>query len=154
MAEAGDAGLRRARSSATWLSQALLKLTSRLLCGSLMCTALSSPSCGASRDRLSGWSGGIRRLTHDLAVLAGAKVVGSETVGGTLRNTLLPMDVAVADIVASDVAAWEQQERAAGYAEASTETWRSTRHLILGAPWRSGCVTPTRRRCARVCSTG
>ncbi|HET9518818.1 MAG TPA: LacI family transcriptional regulator, partial [Actinoplanes sp.] len=51
-----------------------------------------------------------------------------------IEEHLLPTfeDMAVADIVASDVAAWEKKERAAGYAEASIKTWRSTLHLILG----------------------
>jgi hypothetical protein len=37
----------------------------------------------------------------------------------------------VADILDVDVTAWERKERAAGYAESSIRTWRSTLHLIL-----------------------
>jgi integrase len=40
-------------------------------------------------------------------------------------------EVAVGDILRTDVAAWEKKERAAGYSEASIRTWRSTLHLIL-----------------------
>jgi integrase len=39
--------------------------------------------------------------------------------------------VAVADILPADVAAWEKRERAAGYAESSIKSWRSTLHLVL-----------------------
>lgn len=50
-----------------------------------------------------------------------------------IEEHLLPVfeDVAMADILMADVAAWEKRERAAGYAEASIKTWRSTLHLIL-----------------------
>jgi integrase len=50
-----------------------------------------------------------------------------------IEEHLLPTfeDVAVADILDSDVAAWEKSERAAGYAESSIKTWRGTLHLIL-----------------------
>ncbi len=50
-----------------------------------------------------------------------------------IEEHLLPTfeDVAVADIVPADVAAWEKQERAAGYAESSIKSWRSTLHLVL-----------------------
>jgi site-specific recombinase XerD len=40
--------------------------------------------------------------------------------------------MAVGDILASDIAAWEKKERAAGYAASSIKTWRATLHLILG----------------------
>jgi integrase len=50
-----------------------------------------------------------------------------------IEEHLLPTfeNVAVADVLASDVAAWEKAERAAGYAESSIKTWRGTLHLIL-----------------------
>jgi hypothetical protein len=38
---------------------------------------------------------------------------------------------AIADIGRTDIAVWEKQERANGYAEASIKTWRATLHLIL-----------------------
>ena len=50
-----------------------------------------------------------------------------------IEEHLLPAfgDFAVANIEASDIAAWEKRERAAGYAESSIRTWRATLHLIL-----------------------
>ena len=50
-----------------------------------------------------------------------------------IEEHLLPTfeDMAVADIMPSDVATWEKHERADGYAESSIKTWRGTLHLIL-----------------------
>jgi integrase len=50
-----------------------------------------------------------------------------------IEEHLLPTfeEMAVADIMPADVARWEKQERAAGYAESSIKTWRGTLHLIL-----------------------
>jgi hypothetical protein len=59
--------------------------------------------------------------------------------------------VAVADILASDVAAWEKRERAAGYAESSIRTWRGTLHLILADAVEEGLrdSNPAARRRGR-----
>src|SRR6266540_6926574 len=50
-----------------------------------------------------------------------------------IEEHLLPVfeSMAVADILAADITAWEKRERAAGYAESSIKTWRATLHLIL-----------------------
>ena len=50
-----------------------------------------------------------------------------------IEEHLLPHfgEMEIADIAESDIGAWEKRERAAGYAEASIKTWRSTLHLIL-----------------------
>ncbi|MFC0527249.1 LacI family DNA-binding transcriptional regulator [Phytohabitans kaempferiae] len=50
-----------------------------------------------------------------------------------IEEHLLPEfePVPVRDILDVDVIAWERKERAAGYAESSIRTWRSTLHLIL-----------------------
>lgn len=70
-----------------------------------------------------------------------------------IEEHLLPTfeGFAVADIRSSDVAAWEKSERAAGYAEASIKTWRSTLHLILGDAVEDGLreANPATRRRGR-----
>jgi integrase len=70
-----------------------------------------------------------------------------------IEEHLLPTfeDIAVADILASEVAAWEKAERAAGYAESSIKTWRGTLHLILGDAVEEGLreVNPATRRRGR-----
>jgi integrase len=50
-----------------------------------------------------------------------------------IEEHLLPTfeDAPVGDITATEVAAWEKKERAAGYAVTSIKTWRATLHLIL-----------------------
>lgn len=50
-----------------------------------------------------------------------------------IEEHLLPYfgEMAVGDVLPSNIAAWEKKERAAGYAEASIKTWRATLHLIL-----------------------
>ncbi|GAA1395473.1 LacI family DNA-binding transcriptional regulator [Catellatospora coxensis] len=50
-----------------------------------------------------------------------------------IEEHLMPTfeNVAIADIKAADVAAWEKAERARGYAPSSVKTWRATLHLIL-----------------------
>jgi hypothetical protein len=70
-----------------------------------------------------------------------------------IEEHLLPTfeDIAVADILSSEVAAWEKAERAAGYAESSIKTWRGTLHLILGDAVEEGLreVNPATRRRGR-----
>ncbi|WP_457029257.1 tyrosine-type recombinase/integrase [Kitasatospora sp. P5_F3] len=50
-----------------------------------------------------------------------------------IEEHLLPTfeDFAVADILSTDIAAWEKRERAVPYAASSVKTWRATLHLIL-----------------------
>ncbi len=70
-----------------------------------------------------------------------------------IEEHLLPTfeDSAVADIMMSDVNAWEKRERAAGYAESSIKTWRSTLHLILADAVEEGLrdANPAARRRGR-----
>src|SRR5215210_7617373 len=70
-----------------------------------------------------------------------------------IEEHLLPTfeDVAVGDILASDVAAWEKRERAAGYAESSIKTWRGTLHLVLADAVEEGLrdANPAARRRGR-----
>ncbi|MEH1055887.1 LacI family DNA-binding transcriptional regulator [Micromonospora sp. CPCC 206171] len=70
-----------------------------------------------------------------------------------IEEHLLPVfqHRAVADIVASDVAAWEKQERAAGYADSSVKTWRGTLHLVLADAVEEGLrdSNPAARRRGR-----
>ncbi len=70
-----------------------------------------------------------------------------------IEEHLLPafQDMAIADIMPTDVAMWEKRERAAGYAESSIKTWRSTLHLILGDAVEEGLrdVNPAARRRGR-----
>src|SRR5437016_4102852 len=57
-----------------------------------------------------------------------------------IEEHLLPAfeSMAIGDIQASDIAAWERRERAAGYAESSIRTWRATLHLILADAVEAG----------------
>ncbi|GAB7182180.1 LacI family DNA-binding transcriptional regulator [Kitasatospora sp. Ki12] len=50
-----------------------------------------------------------------------------------IEEHLLPAfeDFAIADILSTDIAAWEKRERAVPYAASSVKTWRATLHLIL-----------------------
>jgi integrase len=50
-----------------------------------------------------------------------------------IEEHLLPAfeHMPIADILPSDIAAWEKRERTANYAEESIKTWRSRLHLIL-----------------------
>ncbi|MEV0187483.1 LacI family DNA-binding transcriptional regulator [Kitasatospora purpeofusca] len=50
-----------------------------------------------------------------------------------IEEHLLPAfeDFAIADILKTDIAAWEKRERAVPYAASSVKTWRATLHLIL-----------------------
>ncbi|MEU1597250.1 LacI family DNA-binding transcriptional regulator [Streptomyces sp. NPDC005708] len=50
-----------------------------------------------------------------------------------IEEHLLPAfeDFAVADILTTDIAAWEKRERAVPYAASSVKTWRATLHSIL-----------------------
>ena len=70
-----------------------------------------------------------------------------------IEEHLLPVfqHRAVADIVASDVVAWEKQERAAGYADSSVKTWRATLHLVLADAVEEGLrdSNPAARRRGR-----
>ncbi|NJP34138.1 tyrosine-type recombinase/integrase [Micromonospora thermarum] len=70
-----------------------------------------------------------------------------------IEEHLLPAfeHAAIADITASDVAAWEKEERALGYAESSIKTWRATLHLILADAVEEGLrdSNPATRRRGR-----
>lgn len=70
-----------------------------------------------------------------------------------IEEHLLPafQDATIGGILPSDVAAWEKSERAAGYAESSIKTWRSTLHLILADAVGEGLieVNPATRRRGR-----
>jgi integrase len=57
----------------------------------------------------------------------------------------------IADLTATDVAAWEKEERALGYAESSIKTWRATLHLILADAVDEGLrdANPATRRRGR-----
>lgn len=70
-----------------------------------------------------------------------------------IEEHLLPAfgHMAIGDIVASDIAAWEKSERAAGYAESSIKTWRSTLHLLLADAMEDGLrdSNPAARRRGR-----
>ena len=70
-----------------------------------------------------------------------------------IEEHLLPAfeSAAVADISAADIAEWEAAERAAGYAQSSIRTWRSTLHLILADAVQSGLreANPASRRRGR-----
>jgi len=70
-----------------------------------------------------------------------------------IEEHLLPAfeSMAVAEILASDIAAWEKRERAAGYAESSIKTWRGTLHLILADAVEEGLrdSNPAARRRGR-----
>jgi integrase len=70
-----------------------------------------------------------------------------------IEEHLLPAfeDIAMADVLASDVTAWEKRERAAGYAESSIRTWRATLHLILADAVEEGLreSNPASRRRGR-----
>lgn len=50
-----------------------------------------------------------------------------------IEEHLLPAfeDFAIAEILSTDIAAWEKRERAVPYAASSVKTWRATLHLIL-----------------------
>jgi integrase len=75
-----------------------------------------------------------------------------------IEEHLLPAfeNSAVADIQPKDIGAWERHERAAGYAEASIKTWRSTLHLILADAVEEGLreTNPAARRRGRGRRTG
>ncbi|MEU8406910.1 LacI family DNA-binding transcriptional regulator [Micromonospora sp. NPDC048842] len=70
-----------------------------------------------------------------------------------IEEHLLPAfeHAAIADITATDVAAWEKRERALGYAESSIKTWRATLHLILADAVEEGLrdSNPATRRRGR-----
>jgi site-specific recombinase XerD len=70
-----------------------------------------------------------------------------------IEEHLLPTfeQMAVADILASHVTAWEKRERAAGYAESSIKTWRGTLHLVLADAVEDGLrvSNPAARRRGR-----
>jgi integrase len=70
-----------------------------------------------------------------------------------IEEHLLPAfdGMAVADVQASDIAAWEKRERATGYAESSIRTWRATLHLILADAVEEGLreSNPASRRRGR-----
>jgi integrase len=68
-----------------------------------------------------------------------------------IEEHLLPTfeDMAVADVLTSDVAAWEKRQRAAGYAESSISGRRKVLHLILADAVEDGLLESnpaTRRR--------
>jgi integrase len=70
-----------------------------------------------------------------------------------IEEHLLPAfeEMAVADILASDITGWEKRERAAGYAESSIRTWRGTLHLVLADAVEEGLreFNPASRRRGR-----
>jgi hypothetical protein len=70
-----------------------------------------------------------------------------------IEEHLLPAfeDQAVADILSTDVAAWEKRERAVPYAASSVKTWRATLHLILADAVEEGLrdANPATRRRGR-----
>jgi integrase len=59
--------------------------------------------------------------------------------------------VAMADVTKADIVRWEKRERAAGYAQDSIRTWRSTLHLILADAVEEGLreSNPASRRRGR-----
>jgi integrase len=59
-----------------------------------------------------------------------------------IENHLLPAfeDAALLSLTAEEVDLWEKKERAAGYAETSIKTWRSTLHLILSDAQAEGRI--------------
>src|SRR5690606_8393466 len=59
-----------------------------------------------------------------------------------IEEHLLPAfeDWSLAGIGRGDVEAWERKEKAAGYAVASVQTWRSTLHLILADAVDEGLI--------------
>lgn len=71
-----------------------------------------------------------------------------------IEGNLLPTfgDMAIADILASDVAAWEKQQRTAGYAESGIRGRRKVLHLILAdaVEERLRASNPATRRRGRV----
>src|SRR5262249_4577956 len=85
---------------------------------------------------------------------------GQDLAASTMQNYrrhieehLLPAfeSMAVGDIQAPDIAAWERREQAAGYAESSIRTWRATLHLILADAVEDGLreANPAARRRGR-----
>jgi integrase len=70
-----------------------------------------------------------------------------------IEEHLLPAfeELAVAEVQESDITAWEQRERATGYAESSIRTWRSTLHLVLADAVQDGLreSNPASRRRGR-----
>jgi integrase len=75
-----------------------------------------------------------------------------------IEDHLLPAfgEMPIADITATDIAAWEKQERAVGYAESSIRSWRSRLHLILADAVEEGIreSNPAARRRGRGRRTG
>jgi Phage integrase, N-terminal SAM-like domain len=75
-----------------------------------------------------------------------------------IEEHLLPYfgDMAVADILPSDIASWEKQQRAARYAESSIEGRRKVLHLILADAMDEGLreSNPATRRRGRGRRTG
>jgi integrase len=78
--------------------------------------------------------------THHLGEYASRWYEAQDLAASTLQNYrrhieehLLPTfeNMAIASISATDIAAWEKQERAVPYAASSIRTWRATLHLIL-----------------------
>ncbi len=57
--------------------------------------------------------------------------VANETQSILTTSVAAILKIADAEHLPTDIAAWEKGERAAGYAESSIKTWRSTLHLIL-----------------------
>lgn len=70
-----------------------------------------------------------------------------------IEEHLLPAfeDQAIADVLSTDVAAWEKRERAVPYAASSVKTWRATLHLILADAVEEGLrdANPATRRRGR-----
>jgi len=70
-----------------------------------------------------------------------------------IEEHLLPAfeDRPIADILTTDISAWEKRERAVLYAESSIRTWRATLHLILADAVEEGIrsTNPAARRRGR-----
>ncbi len=79
-------------------------------------------------------------MRHALSAYVNRWYAAQDLAASTMQNYrrhieehLLPTfaDSAVADILSTDIAAWEKHERAVPYAASSVKTWRATLHLIL-----------------------
>jgi hypothetical protein len=70
-----------------------------------------------------------------------------------IEEHLLPAfeDKAIADILATDITAWEKRELAVPYALSSVKSWRATLHLILADAVEDGLrdFNPATRRRGR-----
>lgn len=86
-------------------------------------------------------------VTESFGDYASRWYAGQDLAPSTMQNYrrhieehLLPTfgETPIGEITSGEVGAWEKGERAAGYAEASIKTWRSTLHLILADAQEEG----------------